>query len=509
MALHTAWILGDQLLERHPAVLAAQAPGVEVEILLIESQQRLLRQPYHRKKLTLLLSAMRHYAYSMEARGCRVRYIRAETIAEGLKTYADSHDPDALFSMEASEWRGRHFQHERLASLFQVPVHVLANTQFLLGQHHPFPDVPADRRIRMETFYRDMRKHFSVLMEEDGTPAGGNWNYDRDNRRALGKGITIPDRRRFQPDALTLAVMDEVAQFPEGVGKGEGFDLAVTHEQAAIALETFLDERLAQFGPYEDAMHWQHRLLFHSQLSPYLNIGLLEPMDVIRAAEERYHRGMAPINSVEGFVRQILGWREYIYWQYWRVEPQRWETNTWDAQRPLPSFFWDGDVAMNCLRTCLQGVLEDGYAHHIERLMLLTNYAMLTGLDPMQVNRWFLAHFIDAYEWVMVPNVIGMGLHADDGRVGSKPYIASANYIRKMGNYCSSCSYKARERTGPEACPYNFLYWNFLLEHEERLRAQPRLGPNVLGLRHLDEEQRTAVREQARAYLADLLHETG
>jgi deoxyribodipyrimidine photolyase-related protein len=356
----------------------------------------------------------------------------------------------------------------------------------------------------MEHFYRAMRRHFRLLIDEAGEPVGGQWNYDKLNRKRLPKGLTLPEIPRFPPDEITLKVMKEIEDSGEGFGKLTGFDLAVTREQAQAAFEDFLARRLANFGPYEDAMSRDHTTLFHSVLSPYLNLGLLDPLTLARAAEDRYHAKTSPVNSVEGFIRQIIGWREFIYWQYWRTMPDILMANFWGANRPIPDWFWHGKTEMNCLRHVLSRVLEQGYAHHIERLMVLANFCLLAGLDPIAVNDWFTLGFIDAYEWVMVPNVLGMGLNADGGIIATKPYIASANYINKMSDYCQSCGYNQKKRTGPQACPFNTLYWNFLIKKEELLRANPRLGRNVLGLRYLDDAERQAVIEQGEQFLENL-----
>jgi deoxyribodipyrimidine photolyase-related protein len=300
--------------------------------------------------------------------------------------------------------------------------------------------------------------------------------------------------------------MAEVERSNHGVGMVDGFGLAVTRAQALTAFNDFLANRLASFGPYEDAMSSQHPVLYHSKLSPYLNIGLLEPLELIEAVQAAYHQDRAPINSVEGFVRQVLGWREYIYWQYWRLMPDLSEGNAWHAERTLPHFFWDGQTEMNCLRHAISRALESGYNHHIERLMLICNFCLLAGIHPAAVNEWFLSAYVDAYEWVMVPNVIGMGLNADGGLIATKPYIASANYINRMSNYCQPCRYDRRQRSGADACPFNYLYWSFLLKHEATLRANPRMGRNVLGLRHLEEDERKAVRQQALSFLEELGH---
>jgi deoxyribodipyrimidine photolyase-related protein len=500
------WILGDQLLERHPALAAAEKSHArdELQVVMIESRARSQRLPYQVKKLVLLFSAMRHYAYHLREQGYSVDYIKAATFLDGLGQHVATWRPDRLFTMEASEWRGRRFQQTGLADALGIPTILLPNTQFLVGRFDPYPGAEAGRRVVMEHFYRRMRRRFGILMTDGGEPEGGRWNFDVQNRKPLPRGVLPPSPPTFHPDRLTREVMSEVEVTGSGVGTVDGFGLAVTREQALKAFEDFLQNRLADFGPYEDAMSSQHPTLYHSLLSPYLNIGLLEPLELIETVERNYRQGRAPINSAEGFVRQVLGWREYIYWQYWRQMPGLMEANAWNAKRPVPRFFWDGETEMNCLHHAISRAIQSGYNHHIERLMLLCNFCLLAGIHPAGVNEWFLSSYVDAYEWVMAPNVIGMGLNADGGLIATKPYIASANYINRMSDYCRGCRYNHGERSGGDACPFNFLYWSFLLEHESTLRANPRLGRNVLGLRYLDDDVRSAVRRQANAFLDDL-----
>ena len=502
----SVWVLGDQLLNKHPAIEAAETNHGRgsVRIVMVESRRRVRRLAYHRKKLVLIYSAMRHYAHRLQTEGYVVDYQQTETFLEGLKAHEVAHGSAHLYTMAASTYGGRRFQEARLADALDLPVTVLANTQFLSEKYSPFPDPIPGKRYVMEHFYRAMRRHFRLLIDEAGEPVGGQWNYDKLNRKRLPKGLTLPEIPRFPPDEITLKVMKEIEDSGEGFGKLTGFDLAVTREQAQAAFEDFLARRLANFGPYEDAMSRDHTTLFHSVLSPYLNLGLLDPLTLARAAEDRYHAKTSPVNSVEGFIRQIIGWREFIYWQYWRTMPDILMANFWGANRPIPDWFWHGKTEMNCLRHVLSRVLEQGYAHHIERLMVLANFCLLAGLDPIAVNDWFTLGFIDAYEWVMVPNVLGIGLNADGGIIATKPYIASANYINKMSDYCQSCGYNQKKRTGPQACPFNTLYWNFLIKKEELLRANPRLGRNVLGLRYLDDAERQAVIEQGEQFLENL-----
>lgn len=500
----TVWILGDQLLEQHPALEAAVAAHGRdgVCVLMIESHGRAQRLPYQRKRLVLLFSAMRHYAAQLRAAGFDVDYRMVGRFGDALHAHLAERTPVALWTMAASSWNGRGFQ-ARLAPTLDLPVHLLPNTQFLIGHYNPIPQPEPDRAYVMEHFYRAMRRHFDVLMDGD-EPVAGQWNFDRDNRRPLPPAVDPPPDLAYEPDALTRQVIADVAALKAGVGSVDGFGYAVTRAQALALFEAFLAQRLADFGPYEDAMTARSHSLFHSVLSPYLNLGLLEPLELVRGVEDAYRHGRVPINSAEGFIRQVLGWREFMAWQYWRQMPQLLHKNAWDATRRLPDWFWTGDTPMACLRHAITRALSTGYNHHIERLMLLSNFLMLVGVDPAVANDWFTALYIDAADWVMPPNVMGMGLNADGGLTATKPYIASANYINKMGDHCSGCRYSPRQRTGDDACPFNFLYWNFLLEHEARLRANPRLGRNVLGLRHLDGAERTAVRAQAAAFLENL-----
>jgi deoxyribodipyrimidine photolyase-related protein len=340
-------------------------------------------------------------------------------------------------------------------------------------------------------------------MADDENPAGGQWNYDKQNRKPLPSNVEPPAIPRFPPDEITSTVMEEIEHLGIGFGALEGFDLAVDREQAQQAFQDFLQHRLRDFGPYEDAMSSEHTTLYHSVLSPYINLGLLEPLPLAQAVEAAYHAGDAPINSVEGFIRQIVGWREFMYWQYWRSMPEILDENAWQARRPLPEWFWDAQTEMHCLHQVLGRVIEDGYVHHIERLMVICNFALLAEIEPKSVNDWFTSTFVDAYEWVMAPNVLGMGLNADGGIIATKPYIASANYINKMSDYCRSCRYNHKARSGADACPFNTLYWRFLIKHEPKLRADPRLGRNVLGLRHLSEDERRQVTAQGDSLVAD------
>lgn len=501
MSKISVWILGDQLLERHPALEAAreQVDQDDVAVLLIECMERIRNRPYQRKKLVLLLSAMRHYAQELRNRGIQVDYIRVNSFRYGLEQHIMQHQPNKLVMMLASSYHGRNLQRSLEARL-RIPVETVNNTQFLVGTYNPFPNPEPGKRYVMENFYRAMRKHFDVLMV-NSEPMGGQWNFDQENRRRLPGDLEIPEDIHFAPDSITKEAMREIADLPNHVGNVDNFQYAVRREHALQVLQHFIKEKLPNFGPYEDAMTMRSHSVFHSVLSPYLNIGLLESMELVREAEKAYKDGVAPINSVEGFIRQVLGWREFMVWQYWRHMPGMLVWNDWDAHQPLPDFCWTGETDMMCLQHVITRALETGYNHHIERLMILCNFFMLIGADPKKVNDWFLTVYIDAYDWVMPPNVLGMGLNADGGLIATKPYIASANYINRMGDFCKGCRYNHRARIGEEACPYNFLYWHFILQHEERFRSNPRISRNVLGLRHISMDERSRIMEQAERFI--------
>jgi len=500
----TVWILGDQLMEHHPALeQAADEVGREnVRVLLIESRARFQKLPYQRKKLVLLLSALRHYIAELRERGYEIDYVQGPDFMTALEQHVDGYRPDRIVTMAASSYPGRALQ-RGLEDRLGRPVRLLPNTQFLVDRFNPIPEPDPERRYVMESFYREMRRHFRVLMDDE-KPLGGQWNLDAANRRRLPEDVAPPPAATFLPDRTTEEVMKEVAQLPTGTGSVEGFTYAVTRAEAWAAFEDFVAHRLPDFGDYQDAMTERSHVLFHALISPYLNLGLLEPLSLVRAAEEAYHRGDAPLNAVEGFIRQIIGWREFMYWQYWRQMPGMMDKNAWEAQEPLPEFLWNGDTDMACLRHAIKRAIETGYNHHIERLMLLCNFFMLTGVNPRLANDWFLSLYIDAYEWVMAPNVIGMGLNADGGLTATKPYIASANYVNKMGDHCQRCKFDHTKRQGAGACPFNYLYWNFILKHQDRLRANPRTSRNVANLRFLSDDERTAVQQQAAAFVESL-----
>jgi len=500
----TIWILGDQLVPDHPALEKAksQAKPENICVLMIESEARVRRLQYAARKLVLLFSAMRHYAERLRDQGFTVDYRVAEDMTSAIDDHIKEYGPESMLVMEASSLRGQEYQ-RNLGDRIGIPVEVLPNTMFLSNQFDPFPELGADEDIRQEKFYREMRHHFKLLMDDDGEPLGGQWNFDKQNRKKLPNDVEKPEMIRFEPDAITKEVSQSVLERLSWVETLEDFDLAVTRQEAQQAAADFFQNRLKHFGTYEDAMTQCGEVLFHSMLSPYLNLGLLNPLALAKKAEEHYHRGEVEINNAEGFIRQVVGWREYMHWQYQRLMPELAQGNHFGAHTPLPDFFWSGETDMNCLKHVIQRAMKDGYTHHIERLMLISNYCLLAGIEPGEVLDWFRSLFIDAYDWVMLPNVMGMGLYADGGRVGTKPYISSANYINKMGDYCHDCTFGHNQRTGEKACPFNFLYWNFLLKHEEKLRENHRMARMLYNLKHLDADERQAVRKYAERYIGN------
>ena len=350
----------------------------------------------------------------------------------------------------------------------------------------------------------EMRREYGVLMRGD-EPEGGQWNFDAENRERLPDTIAVPDHPEFEPDAITQDVLALVeSRFATHPGSLRPFSMAVTRNEALEALDRFITERLPLFGKYQDAMKQGEPKLFHSMISAALNCGLLEPLEIIRRAEHAYHSGHAPLNAVEGFIRQILGWREYVRGLYWLKMPEYAQTNALNASRPLPDFYWTGETDMNCMRQVIGETLENAHAHHIQRLMVIGNFALLAGISPPQIEEWYLAVYADAYEWVELPNTHGMVMFADGGYLASKPYAASGAYIDRMSDYCGRCRYKVKQKTGPDACPFNYLYWNFLIENAPLLRKNQRMAVIYGNLDRMDMSRRDEITASAQTFLTGL-----
>ena len=382
-----------------------------------------------------------------------------------------------------------------------VPVEVRADDRFFASRERFTAWAEGRRAWRMEHFYREMRREHGILMDGD-LPAGGEWNYDAANRKSLPANLVAPQRLRFPPDAITRATMALVERrFGTHFGTLTEFGWPVTRPDALRALGDFISHGLPRFGDYQDAMRAGAPFLFHSLLAPALNLGLVSPRELCRAAEAAWRAGDAPLNAVEGFVRQILGWREYVRGVYWTLMPGYAERNALDATRSLPAFYWTGDTSMRCLREVIADTKRYAYSHHIQRLMVTGNFALLAGVAPREIERWYLAVYADAYEWVEMPNTFGMAVFADGGQMASKPYAASGAYIDRMSDFCSGCAYQVKLKTGPKACPFNYLYWAFLIRNEARLAKNPRLAMPYRTLAGWPRERVTAVLAEADGFL--------
>ncbi len=499
-------VLGDQLTLDSP-LLTGLDPAQD-KVLMIEASGEATAVWSHKAPIAPVLSAVRHFAQEIAARGWPLDYIALDADAPAefgarLRDALRRHRPRALKLVEAGEMR---MQQAIAAACDEegVILHWADDTHFLCSRAEFARWARGKRELRMEFFYREMRRRHRVLMAGD-EPSGGQWNFDADNRspypKRSGPGA-IPAPAGFAPDALTQQVFALVEQhFPAHPGSLAEFRWPVTRAQALQALAVFIDTRLIQFGKYQDAMWTDTPTGWHSLLSAALNLHLLNPREVIAAAEQACERGKVPLADAEGFIRQILGWREFVRGVYWLDMPGMRDANHYAHQRQLPGWFWTGDTGMACMRDCLKQTLDYGYAHHIQRLMVIGNFALLAQLSPQQVEDWFLAIYVDAIEWVELPNTAGMALHACGPRFTSKPYIASGAYIQRQSNYCSGCRYDPAKRTGPQACPFTTLYWQFIDRHQRTLAASPRTALMARNLQKLSDDERAAIRRRA----ADML----
>ncbi|WP_136687825.1 cryptochrome/photolyase family protein [Halorhabdus amylolytica] len=499
----TVWVLGDQLTREHGPV--AKRP--DEPVLLIEAYAFAERLPYHPHKLTLVFSAMRHFRDELRDEGRDVHYYQVETFGDGLEAHFVDYSEDDLTIMRPAGGRT-----DRLRELVEKrggSLDVVANPLFCCSSEQ-FDDWVDGRNVdtyRHEDFYRHMRRETGILMD-DGDPVGGEWNYDEDNRETPPDDWEPPDPPAFEPDETTREVDEWVADRFDGDydeppyggswADPDPFRWPVTREQALEVLADFCRNRFTAFGPYQDAMRRESWAMSHSLLSTSLNLGLLHPAEVIDRAIDTYENGNAPLNSVEGFVRQVLGWREFMRHVYRRERDTFAEANQLAATEPLPEFFWTGETDMACLGDVIDGVRRRGYAHHIERLMVLSNFATTFGVDPRALNQWFHVAFIDAYHWVTTPNVVGMGTFASDV-LSTKPYVASSNYVDRMSDYCGSCPYHKTKTIGENACPFNALYWDFLGRNEAHLRSNHRMGLIYSHWDDKDETEREAIDERAAA----------
>lgn len=490
------WILGNQLSQQQAALQSVDSPQ-DAPVILIESRQMAEERPYHRQKLVLVWSAMRHFAEELRQAGWDVTYCIEDEFQKPLQAWLEDRQISQLRLMQPQD-----FPFESYLQCLDLPCELqFVENNLFVWEAEAFAKWAQGRKtLVMETFYREGRKRFDVLMEGK-EPAGGTWNYDKENRKPPKGKMETPSPLWFEADETTQAVMERVATLGKAYGEMEPFRWGVTRSQALEVLDYFIETRLPNFGPYQDAMVTGEDTMWHALLSPYLNLGLLHPQEVIEAAETAYRERDLPLASVEGFIRQVLGWREYMRGLYLQFGAEYAENNWFGHETPLPAFFWDADKTdMNCLHQVLKQVERTGYAHHIQRLMILSNFATIAGLSPQEVESWFHAAFIDAYDWVMQTNVIGMGTFADGGQLATKPYGSSANYINKMSDYCQDCGYSRTKRTGDNACPFNFFYWDFLDRHADKLKSLGRMNMILANLKKMSDEEKELIRESARQW---------
>ena len=501
-------VLGDQL-SLDLSALADTDPADAV-VLMVEVAEETTYVRHHKQKLAYILSALRHHAAALREAAWRVDYVQLDdpdnsgSFTGEIARAIQRHAPDRIQVTEAGEWRVVAML-EQWQTLFGLPVDIRTDTRFL-ASHADFADWAArqDARLTMEWFYREMRIRYALLMDRD-KPAGGRWNFDKENRKPANTDLFMPRPHSFAPDAVTREVIDLVAaRFPGHPGSLDGFDWAVTAADAEAQATVFFAQALPKFGDYEDAMLTGERHLWHSILSPYINSGLLDPLDLCRRAEAEYRAGRAPLNAVEGYIRQILGWREYMRGIYWREGPDYVRRNFLDHHRDLPGWYWTGDTDMHCMKEAIGQTLATAHAHHIQRLMVTGNFALLIGADPAQVHQWYLEVYVDAYEWVELPNTLGMSQFGDGGLLGTKPYVSSGAYIDRMSDYCVRCRYDVKQRIGPDACPFNALYWDFMARHEDKLGDNPRMRMPYRNWRRWSAKEQAATRAQAATFLDQL-----
>ena len=497
-------ILGDQLSSNISSLKNFKKN--QDKILMMEVFNEATYANHHKKKLVLVFSAMRHFAKELQEKGVSVTYSKInksqDNFTKELSSQCKKIQPKRIVITHPGEYRVLQ-EIKKWEKVLKIPVSIVDDDRFFCTIDEFKKWTEGRKELRMESFYQMMRKKYQILIDNNGKPKGGKWNYDIKNRKSLPKNHPdIPKPLQHKPDDITKQVIAEVKKkFPKHFGDLEPFWFAVTHEQAKKSLNDFIKNRLSMFGPYEDAMAQEESFLYHSVLSMYLNIGLLEPKQIINKVLEK---DGIKVESVEGFVRQILGWREYIRGIYWYTMPKYSKTNYFDAKNKLPKFYWTGNTEMNCIKNCIEQTIKESYAHHIQRLMITGNFALIAGIKPEEVCEWYLSVYADAYEWVELPNTHGMTLYADGGVLGSKPYAASGNYINKMSDYCKDCKYDVKQKEGDDACPFNYLYWNFFLKNQKKLEKNPRLWTVFSNIKKMSQEKKSQIRNNSKKFLIQI-----
>ena len=499
-------ILGDQLDEAHP-VLSEYHPDTDI-ILMIESSIEAKYVWSHKARIAIFLSAMRHYADKLSRNGYTVKYIKeselslVEAVRSEIKLYQATH----LVFVTPGEFRLK-AELESLANESSIHLRVLEDTHFYCSLDEFKEWVASKKELRLEYFYRYMRKKHDILINQDGTPVGGVWNFDDQNRRPFpkqGPGLIAPPLF-FEQDQITQDVISYVnSRYPDHPGSLKNFRWAVTREQSLEAVHYFVRHRLVSFGMFQDAMWKKTPFGWHSILSAALNLKLLNPREVVSEVLKGYRENGLDLATVEGFIRQIIGWREFVRGVYYLDMPNLAEQNFYAHENALPDWYWSGKTKMNCIKDAIDQTLEYGYAHHIQRLMVTGNFALLAEVLPKAVSDWYLAVYVDAIEWVEMPNVLGMALFANGGRFTSKPYIASGAYINRMSNYCQGCAYQPGLKSGDSACPITTLYWNFLLKHQNSLEKNPRTRVMTVNLKRLSDQEKEDIKTRAKFVLSNL-----
>ena len=500
-------VLGDQLSLVLPALLAGDKARDRVLMAELADEATYVR--HHKKKIAFVFSAMRHFAEELRADGWTVDYVALDapensgSFSGEVARAVAAHGPERIVVTDAGEWRVS----QMLAGwqdTLALPVEILPDTRFVC----PLPVFRAwaegRKQLRMEYFYRDMRRRTGLLMDGD-QPVGGQWNFDADNRKPAKADLFMPRPPVFAPDGVTQDVLALVAsRFGNHFGDLEPFGFAVTRRDAKAAFAAFVDRALPKFGDYQDAMLTGEPFLYHAVIAQYLNCGLLDPLEVCREVERAYRAGRVPLNAAEGFIRQIIGWREYVRGIYWLKMPGYERSNYLEHTRPLPDFYWTAETDMACVRAAVTQTRQHAYAHHIQRLMVTGTFALLAGVDPHALHEWYLSVYADAYEWVELPNTVGMSQFADGGLLASKPYAASGAYINRMSNYCGSCRFDVKQRTGPNACPFNALYWDFIARHRGKIGGNPRMAQMVRTYDKFAEDEQARIADSAALILAKL-----
>jgi deoxyribodipyrimidine photolyase-related protein len=500
-------VLGDQL-SQNLASLRLGNPSID-RILMVEVQEEATYVRHHKKKIAFLFSAMRHFADHLRAQGWMVDYVELDapenthSFTSEVARAVQRLKPHRVLVTEPGEWRVR-AAIEQWQERLNCKVEILEDDRFV-ASHAEFETWAEGRKqLRMEFFYREMRRKTGLLMDGDA-PEGGKWNYDSENRKPAKANLFMPTPLRTKPDAITESVLTLVAdRFDNHFGDLTPFWFGVTRKDALAALDAFIDTALAKFGDYQDAMLEGEKFLYHSILALYINAGLLDPLEVCQRVEQAYRNGDCPLNAAEGFIRQIIGWREFVRGIYWLKMPSYVDENFFGNTRALPDFYWTGETDMACLRAAITQTREEAYAHHIQRLMVTGNFALLAGVDPKEVHEWYLAVYADAYEWVELPNTLGMSQFGDGGVLGSKPYASSGNYINKMSDHCKSCTYNVSQKTGDGACPFNPLYWHFLHRNRDKLAGNPRMAQMYRTWDRMADEKKADYLESAEAVLKKL-----